>query len=455
MSLKRSRRPYPGGARGGIFCLRRLLACLAGLLLALPPSVATAAQLGSVVCLAATSACPSPSLPADGTLAMGTGPSVGSIDPTEGPVGTTIVVTGGGLTTTQAVYFGSSQATDLNVVSDLEVMASAPSGTGTVDVTVLTANGTSLPEPHAKFTYTAPPAPTQLGAVTTPDGTFSLAIPPGPTTAPTVDESCGPLANLPAHAAAVGCLYDLSGPPLVPPGTLTLGYAPSKLNGIEPGRLSVYALAGSAGWTAVPTEVNADEGVVTAAVSGPEVLVLLGDTQQFPDLAQTTWAKPSVDTLLAAGILSGFPDGTFRPEAPLTRAEFVKMLALAEGLLPGDGQTPFADVPGNAWFAPYVSAAVGAQLVKGLTPTTFGPDQPVTREEAAVLLTRALHLTASVNLHAPDLGDIDAWALPAVEAAVAAGYLHGFPDGTFRPVATTTRAEAAVVLAGLWTRGGQ
>jgi hypothetical protein len=94
-----------------------------------------------------------------------------------------------------------------------------------------------------------------------------------------------------------------------------------------------------------------------------------------------------------------------------------------------------------------VAAAVQAGIVQGLTPTTFGPDQTITREQTAVLLVRALKLTGTTTLNFTDEDNIDAWAQSAVQAAVAAGYLHGFPDGTFRPQEPVTRAQAAKVLA--------
>ena len=158
------------------------------------------------------------------------------------------------------------------------------------------------------------------------------------------------------------------------------------------------------------------------------------------------WAYQAIESLAGQGIVAGFPDGLFEPGAAVTRAQFVKELVLAMGLKPGSGSTAFTDVPPNAWFAPYVSAAVQAGIVQGLTATTFGPEQPITREQMAVLVARAFKLTKTQELHFSDVGQIGAWALPAVEEMVAAGYMSGYPDGTFRPTATTTRAQAAQVL---------
>ena len=167
----------------------------------------------------------------------------------------------------------------------------------------------------------------------------------------------------------------------------------------------------------------------------------------FPDVPASFWAYPYIELLAAKGIVSGFPDGTFQPNAPVTRAQFVKMLVLTLGLKPGNGATAFTDVTPTDWFAPYVSAAVSAGIVSGLTPTTFGPNQPLTREQMAVLLARALKLSTVAPLHFTDDAQIAPWAVTAVGQAVAAGYISGFPNGTFQPLGTTTRAQAAKVLA--------
>jgi hypothetical protein len=86
-------------------------------------------------------------------------------------------------------------------------------------------------------------------------------------------------------------------------------------------------------------------------------------------------------------------------------------------------------------------------IVTGMSPTTFGPDQPLTREQLAILVARALRLTRTTTLHFTDDAQIAPWALQGVEEAVAAGYVEGFPDGSLQPLGTATRAQAAKVLA--------
>lgn len=176
-------------------------------------------------------------------------------------------------------------------------------------------------------------------------------------------------------------------------------------------------------------------------------------TPVFSDVPSGYWAARDIALLAASHVITGFPNGTFAPTVPVTRAEFVKMLTSVLRLPPSEGSTPFADVPSSAWYAPYVGAAVAAGLVTGVTPTAFGPNDPVTREEMAVMLARAFKLKHTTHLTFVDGEQIAPWALPSVEAVVAAGYVEGFPNGSFQPLAPMTRADAAKVLAVALERG--
>ena len=107
----------------------------------------------------------------------------------------------------------------------------------------------------------------------------------------------------------------------------------------------------------------------------------------------------------------------------------------------------FTDVAADAWYAPYVTAAAQAGIVQGVAAGRFDPDAPVTREQMALMLARALKLSGTGAAAFTDQAAIAAWAAGGVQAAVAAGLMNGFPDGSFRPLEPTTRAQAAKVLA--------
>ncbi len=167
-----------------------------------------------------------------------------------------------------------------------------------------------------------------------------------------------------------------------------------------------------------------------------------------PDLADVPghWAEAEVNALLSQGVIRGYEDGTFRPNAPITRAEFVTMLNRAAGAQASGETAAFADVTAGDWFAADVALAAASGVVNGFEDGTFRPKQSVTRQEVAVILARALELQAAPDAPFADSGDIPAWAGPAVAAAAAAGYLKGYPDGTFGGARSITRAEAAVLL---------
>ncbi len=213
------------------------------------------------------------------------------------------------------------------------------------------------------------------------------------------------------------------------------------------GEISAVAPAGTG---AASVDITVTTGAGTSATVAADRFTFAQQPAAFSDVPTTYWAYQAIEAMAGRGIVSGFPDGAFQPDATLTRAEFVKMLVLSLHLQPDAAATAFSDVPPRAWFAPYVSAAVEAQIVQGVTSRSFAPDATLSREAMAVLLARALKLTDTVPLHFTDVGRISSWARTSVAETVAKGLMSGFPDGSFRPLAVTTRAEAAAILAAVW-----
>ena len=288
------------------------------------------------------------------------------------------------------------------------------------------------------------------GALASADGSFTMTVPAGELpggTSLSVSTSLLPPGGVPALPTGEGqasSYITLSGGTLSAPVPATVKYNGASLGSLDPQRLSAYA---DGAWHYLPTSVDASSGAVTVNITGPETLLVLANTQKFGDVTSGYWARASIDTLLGAGVVDGFPDGTFQPDATLTRAQFVKMLDLTLGLAPGAMTTSFTDVAPTAWYAPDVAAAVAAGLVQGVSATSFAPDASMTREQMAVLVARAMKLTKAATLTFSDATSIDGWATAGVQAAVAAAYLNGFPDGTLQPLGPVTRAQASQVLA--------
>ncbi|MCM3630872.1 S-layer homology domain-containing protein [Paenibacillus glycanilyticus] len=172
----------------------------------------------------------------------------------------------------------------------------------------------------------------------------------------------------------------------------------------------------------------------------------------FSDLT-ASWAKPYAERLIGMGVISGYEDGKFRPDQPVTRAEWVKLLADSLGLPAASGATSFADdslIP--SWAKAQVKAATDAGYVTGFDTkdgSVFNASQRITRAEIAVIAARVLKTAGTspsgTGKAFSDVSAIPAWALDAVNQTSASGIVSGYPDGSFRPDDTLTRAEAVKI----------
>ncbi len=170
-----------------------------------------------------------------------------------------------------------------------------------------------------------------------------------------------------------------------------------------------------------------------------------GAAPTFSDIAGL-WDAADVTLLASDGVITGEPGGVFAPNAPVTRAQFAAMLQRAYGV-PSPSPVPleFKDVPLTFWGAAAVAAARQSGWMQGVGGGLFLPNAPVTRAQAVVALVNALHLPIATTDPATftDAATIPSWAAPAVGAAVAAGLVTGYPNGTFQPQTVLSRADAA------------
>lgn len=159
------------------------------------------------------------------------------------------------------------------------------------------------------------------------------------------------------------------------------------------------------------------------------------------------WAREAILALVDEGVISGYEDHTFRPDRPVTRAEFAKIVALAFGIKPGQGAT-FTDLPAKHWATEYISSLVDQGIIQGYPDGTFRPNNKITRAEALTMLARALDLLNSDQTTpewAPSFSDVepDHWAYIPIELTERLR-IHP-PQWTekLRPEMNTTRAEIA------------
>lgn len=159
---------------------------------------------------------------------------------------------------------------------------------------------------------------------------------------------------------------------------------------------------------------------------------------------QGHWAEPTIQKMADAGIVSGNPDGTFNPEGKITRAEFATLLVKAYKLS-GSGKV-FTDTTSH-WAKDYIAIASANGIVNGYSDSIFGPNDPITREQMAVMIVKTAQLEpSSTPLSFTDSARVSAWASTAVATAFANKIIKGLPDGRFAPQDNATRAQAAVVI---------
>ena len=179
-------------------------------------------------------------------------------------------------------------------------------------------------------------------------------------------------------------------------------------------------------------------------------------TQMFTDVTKN-WAYPGIQYCVTHGIMGGMGDGTFAPTGTTTRAQIVQILYNLEGTPAVSGTTPFTDLTAN-WYKPAILWAYQNNVVAGTSPTTFDPDQPVTREQIAVILTQYMFNVLKMNRTwtpadlstFPDGAQVSGWAKEAMQDAVALGLINGTkaPDGMvyLDPQGSAARQQVATIL---------
>ncbi len=172
----------------------------------------------------------------------------------------------------------------------------------------------------------------------------------------------------------------------------------------------------------------------------------------FTDLPTTFWAYGAIEALNAQGLITGYPDGTFKPDQVITRAEFVTILVKSLKLPFVTPATPtFTDVNTSDWFYGAVETAYKNGLASG-TGSEFSPNAPISRQEITVMLVQALgkakDAAAEMNTATSftDDSSIASWARGFVNIAVQDGLIHGYPGGSFGPTSSATRAEACEMI---------
>ncbi|MFP4978993.1 S-layer homology domain-containing protein [Paenibacillus sp. CN-4] len=158
------------------------------------------------------------------------------------------------------------------------------------------------------------------------------------------------------------------------------------------------------------------------------------------------WAEKQITQWMDSGLISGYPDGTFQPNRPVTRAELVALINKSFGFTE-EKEISFKDVDQSKWHYTELKKAAAAGYISGYADGTFGPDKKVSRQEFAVMVGKLLQLQGSGSANGfQDQGQMAAWGKEAIGAVLDNGIMSGYDGNKFLPNAPATRGEAVVIL---------
>ena len=172
----------------------------------------------------------------------------------------------------------------------------------------------------------------------------------------------------------------------------------------------------------------------------------------FVDVVEDRWSAASIAYAVKEGYMNGVGGGLFDPEGSLTRAMVATVLWRREGSPAPTAPSGFEDVPAGEWYTDAVAWAKEAGVVKGLTETTFGPDEFITREQLSTMLFR---FSSSAPVSVPERADLSPfaddekvsdWATEPLEWAVEAGIINGTDGNRLAPDGFATREQFAAII---------
>ncbi|WP_338554637.1 S-layer homology domain-containing protein [Paenibacillus sp. KS-LC4] len=208
----------------------------------------------------------------------------------------------------------------------------------------------------------------------------------------------------------------------------------------------------------VPTKIRLINGKYVAQINSltNSDYTVVWHPLEFNDMVNH-WAKNAVNDMGSRMVVEGTGNGLFSPDLEITRAEFAAIIVRGLGLRLANGATPFSDVKATDWFNGAVNTAYSLQLINGFEDGTFRPNDKITREQAMVILSKAMAITglkaklpeqsAEAALHPfADAAEVSAWAQSGIAYNVQAGVVFGRSGDLLAPKGNMTRAEVATII---------
>lgn len=213
-------------------------------------------------------------------------------------------------------------------------------------------------------------------------------------------------------------------------------------------------------YTFVPATFMKKNGqtIVNIHYSGSGTFVIVTSAKTFDDVTNH-WAKSYIERSASKLLVTGRTNALFAPNEEITRAEVVTVLVRVLGLQSNNSYESFNDVTANAWYAKAIQIATSEGIVEGYSDGSFKPNQPVSREELAVIIKRVMNnigisLSTEMDTAFADDIQIHSWAKESVYALKQAGIVTGKSNGQFKPGATATRAEAVAMIVRMLEKSG-
>ncbi len=179
------------------------------------------------------------------------------------------------------------------------------------------------------------------------------------------------------------------------------------------------------------------------------LMIFPAQAASFSDVPSGHWAADYIDRLTDGGIIDGMGDGSYQPDGTLTRAQYIKLISSVVGTGQNADAPETADVAASHWAYAYVAEGFSRAILResDLTNGNFRPDAPVDRQTAALWMVRALGVSyQSIEPGFTDVADDGSELSQALATSRKLGLIEGYPDGSFRPENTLTRAEAAAII---------
>jgi len=230
-------------------------------------------------------------------------------------------------------------------------------------------------------------------------------------------------------------------------------------DGVDPKKITTGVVVEADGTVRhVPTKIVMIDGKYYAKVNSltNSAYSIIWHPIEFSDVVNH-WAKDAVNDLGSRMVIDGKGDGSFGPESDITRAEFVAILVRGLGLKPENEASPFKDVKASDWYNGAISTAYSYQLINGLKDGSFHPNAKITREEAMVITAKAMTITGlKAKLSAQSIDKIlspfadakkaSSWALSGIADIIQSGIVTGKSGTKLAPKDYITRAEVASIV---------